>query len=147
MLRVTNIVIRSRIKSISSWKGFYAVKILTLLSIGILRAFSNDFFYSIGRAFFRSRSCTQSVFDRYCNGTVPVPAENRFNPFCTDPGNETIIAFQASTKPKNDTNILSKPRQPTASGARRNMRVLSRMLSMAVGIVNLTNVVRSLVLN
>lgn len=76
-----------------------------------------------------------------------MPTENRFNPFCTDPGNETIIAFQASKKLKNDTEVLSNPRQPTASGARRNIRVLSRMLSMAVGVVNLTNVVMSLVLN
>lgn len=96
------------------------------------------------RAFSHSRSCTQSVFNRYCNDTIPVPTETRFNPFCTDPGNMTTIAFQASKKSKNTTKAASRPRQPTRSGARRNIRVLSRVLTMAVGVVNLTNVVRSL---
>ena len=96
------------------------------------------------RAFSYSRSCTQSVFNRYCNGTITVPTDNRFNPFCTDPGNVTTIAFQASEKSEKVTKATSKPRQPTTSGARRNIRVLSRMLTMTVGVVNLTNVVRSL---
>ncbi|KAJ7370722.1 hypothetical protein OS493_030141 [Desmophyllum pertusum] len=104
---------------------------------------------SLCKAFSRARSCTQSVFNRYCNDTIPVPTENRFNPFCSDPGNETTkVAFQASKKSKNATTTATKPKRPTTtSGARRNIRVLSRMLSMAVGVVNLTNVVKSLGLN
>ncbi|KAL9960952.1 hypothetical protein ACROYT_G034461 [Oculina patagonica] len=68
------------------------------------------------RAFSHSRSCTQSVFNRYCNDTIPVPTENRFNPFCTDPGNVTTIAFQASKKSKNATKkrVLSPGNQQEA---------------------------------
>ena len=97
------------------------------------------------RAFSHARSCTQSVLNRYCKTSVPVPTEDRFNPFCHDL--EPQVDFQASKRSTNETNQASRPKHPVANRAPKNSKVLSRLLSVAVGVVNLTTAVRGIGLN
>ncbi|XP_068713518.1 uncharacterized protein [Montipora foliosa] len=102
---------------------------------------------SLCEAFFRARRCTQSSLNRHCANTAHVPIDNRFNPFCHHRKEKpAIVQFPSSKKSTNDTKTISL--QPTLhSRAHRSSKILSRMLSVAVGVVNLKTAVKNLGLN
>ena len=98
------------------------------------------------RVFSRARRCTQSVLNRYCNVTVPVPTDNRFNPFCYE--REPKVDFQASKRSNNETETdSSKPSEAVPNRAHEASKSFSRLLSVAVGVLNLTTAVKGLGLN
>ena len=103
------------------------------------------------RAFSNSRACAKSVFDRYCTISVPVPTQNHLNPFCHDrdfnQSKEPKVDFQASKRSINETETASQPNQPVPNRAHKTSRALSRMLSVAVSVVNLTTAAWKLGLN
>ena len=91
------------------------------------------------RTFSYARYCSQNVLNRHCKSSVPVPTSDRFNPFCHDLDfhQETTVGFQASKTSKNETHTTSKPQKPARNVASHTSRLLSRILGVTVGVVNL----------
>ncbi|KAK2553976.1 hypothetical protein P5673_024681 [Acropora cervicornis] len=97
---------------------------------------------SLCEAFFRARSCIQSALNRHCSNTVQVPIENQFNPFCfRHKGKPAVVQLQTPKRSTNATKTNShRPTGVVLNRGHKPETILSRMLSLAVGVLNLKTV-------
>lgn len=82
--------------------------------------------------------------NRYCKITVPVPTDGQFNPFCYQRVKKPNVHFQTSRRSTSETKANSNPNDAVANRAHKVSKDLSRILSVAVSVVNFTTAVRGL---